>query len=62
MNHFLQGSRACFLRDIPFSGIYFPTYANLKLYFASPDGHNSFGTLLLSATLAGKLSIGVIVC
>jgi hypothetical protein len=31
---FLQGSRACFLRDIPFSAIYFPAYAHLKPAFA----------------------------
>merc|ERR1719369_1971634 len=29
-----KGSRACFLRDIPFSAIYFPAYAHLKPAFA----------------------------
>lgn len=48
-----KGSRACFLRDIPFSAIYFPTYAHLKNYFADENGYNSPATLLLSATLAG---------
>lgn len=48
-----KGSKACFLRDIPFSAIYFPTYAHCKLKFADQDGHNSPGTLLLSAVIAG---------
>lgn len=49
-----QGARACFLRDIPFSAVYFPSYAHLKKYFADANGYNSPGTLLLSATLAGN--------
>jgi solute carrier family 25 aspartate/glutamate transporter 12/13 len=34
-----KGSSACFLRDIPFSGIYFPAYAWAKRYLAgdNPD-------------------------
>ena len=51
--HF-QGSKACFLRDIPFSAIYFPTYAHCKLKFADQDGHNSPVSLLTSAVIAGK--------
>ncbi|KAH7950927.1 hypothetical protein HPB52_003135 [Rhipicephalus sanguineus] len=47
------GSRACFLRDIPFSAIYFPTYAHCKLKFADEMGHNGAGSLLLSAVIAG---------
>ena len=50
-----KGSKACFLRDIPFSAIYFPTYAHCKLKFADVDGHNSAGTLLAAACIAGKL-------
>jgi hypothetical protein len=26
-----KGAQACFLRDVPFSAIYFPTYAHAKL-------------------------------
>lgn len=33
-----NGSRACWLRDIPFTGIYFPLYAHLKAYFADSQG------------------------
>lgn len=31
-----KGARACLLRDVPFSAIYFPTYAHTKvnLYYA----------------------------
>ena len=48
-----QGARACFLRDIPFSGIYFPTYAHLKNHFADESGHVSAGGLFASAMTAG---------
>ncbi|PVD37264.1 hypothetical protein C0Q70_04261 [Pomacea canaliculata] len=48
-----KGSRACFLRDIPFSAIYFPAYAHNKKYFADENGYNSPQSLLLSATIAG---------
>ncbi|XP_021341671.1 calcium-binding mitochondrial carrier protein Aralar1-like isoform X1 [Mizuhopecten yessoensis] len=48
-----KGSRACFLRDIPFSAIYFPAYAHLKKAFADENGYNSPGTLLMAATCAG---------
>ena len=48
-----KGSKACFLRDVPFSAIYFPAYAHNKLYFADSDGHNSAPSLLLSAGIAG---------
>ena len=48
-----KGSKACFLRDVPFSAIYFPAYAHNKLYFADANGHNSAGSLLVSAGIAG---------
>lgn len=48
-----KGARACWLRDIPFSAIYFPVYAHLKKFFASEDGHVSLDKLLLAGTLAG---------
>ena len=51
---YFQGSRACFLRDIPFSAIYFPAYAHMKKYFADENGYVSPGYLLLAATIAGK--------
>ncbi|XP_070535510.1 LOW QUALITY PROTEIN: electrogenic aspartate/glutamate antiporter SLC25A12, mitochondrial-like [Ptychodera flava] len=48
-----KGARACFLRDIPFSAIYFSLYANAKLWLADENGVNSPLSLLTAATLAG---------
>ena len=44
----------CFLRDIPFSAIYFPLYAHMKVYTARPDGTNSPFSLFSSGFIAGK--------
>jgi len=48
-----KGSRACFLRDIPFSAIYFPAYAHLKPLFADETGYNSPLSLLTAGAIAG---------
>merc|ERR1712241_329968 len=48
-----KGSRACFLRDIPFSAIYFPAYAHLKPAFADDNGYNSPLSLLVAGAIAG---------
>ena len=50
----IQGARACFLRDIPFSGIYFPAYAHLKSHFADESGLTGPGGLFAAAMMAGK--------
>jgi len=44
------------LRDIPFSGIYFPTYAHLKKYFENESGQTGPGGLFAAAMIAGKRS------
>jgi hypothetical protein len=44
----LQGARACFLRDIPFSAIYFPVYAHSKKMLSDENGYNSPWTLLVA--------------
>lgn len=49
-----QGAKACFLRDIPFSAIYFPCYAHMKSAFANEDGQVAPGYLLLAGAIAGK--------
>ena len=49
----LQGARACLLRDIPFSAIYFPAYAHLKPQFADDTGYNSPLSLLTAGAIAG---------
>ena len=48
-----KGSRACFLRDVPFSAIYFPAYAHLKPAFADENGYNSPLSLLVAGAIAG---------
>ncbi|XP_048473742.1 calcium-binding mitochondrial carrier protein Aralar2 isoform X3 [Rhincodon typus] len=47
------GAKACFLRDIPFSAIYFPCYSHLKLAFANQNGQVQSRDLLLAGALAG---------
>jgi solute carrier family 25 (mitochondrial aspartate/glutamate transporter), member 12/13 len=56
MEGLYRGASACFLRDIPFSAIYFPVYAALKKSFASEESKNSPESLLLAGTLAGALA------
>ncbi|KAH3668305.1 hypothetical protein OGAPHI_002059 [Ogataea philodendri] len=55
-----KGASACMLRDVPFSAIYFPTYANIKKYVFGFDPHNpakrnrlESWELLLSGAMAG---------
>lgn len=53
-----KGALACLLRDVPFSAIYFPTYANIKKYmfgFVADDPKHKLTTwqLLVSGALAG---------
>ncbi|XP_046846923.1 calcium-binding mitochondrial carrier protein Aralar2-like [Xenia sp. Carnegie-2017] len=48
-----KGARACFLRDIPFSAIYFPAYAHLKKNFSDENGFTKWYNLLMAAALAG---------
>lgn len=48
-----KGAKACFLRDIPFSAIYFPAYAHTKEKLADENGYNHPITLLLAGAIAG---------
>ncbi|CAE6417793.1 unnamed protein product [Rhizoctonia solani] len=51
-----KGSTACLLRDIPFSAIYFPSYAHLKKDVFNEGYHGkklTFGETLLAAGIAG---------
>uniref|UniRef100_A0A8V0ZJE8 Solute carrier family 25 member 12 n=1 Tax=Gallus gallus TaxID=9031 RepID=A0A8V0ZJE8_CHICK len=47
------GAKACFLRDIPFSAIYFPVYAHSKLMLADENGHVGGLNLLAAGAIAG---------
>jgi solute carrier family 25 aspartate/glutamate transporter 12/13 len=49
----VQGAKACFLRDIPFSAIYFPAYAHTKVKLADENGYNNPLTLLFAGAIAG---------
>uniref|UniRef100_A0A8W7PQY3 EF-hand domain-containing protein n=1 Tax=Anopheles coluzzii TaxID=1518534 RepID=A0A8W7PQY3_ANOCL len=48
-----KGARACLLRDVPFSAIYFPMYAHTKAAFADEEGYNHPLTLLAAGAIAG---------
>ncbi|XP_076236738.1 calcium-binding mitochondrial carrier protein Aralar1 isoform X1 [Calliopsis andreniformis] len=48
-----KGAKACFLRDIPFSAIYFPMYAHTKARLADEGGYNTPLSLLVSGAIAG---------
>ncbi|XP_014601863.1 PREDICTED: calcium-binding mitochondrial carrier protein Aralar1 isoform X1 [Polistes canadensis] len=48
-----KGAKACFLRDVPFSAIYFPMYAHIKAKLADEGGYNTPLSLLFSGAIAG---------
>merc|ERR1711892_599700 len=53
------GASACLLRDIPFSAIYFPAYANLKTFYSDADGHLPIMWALWAGFLAGFPAAGL---
>ena len=55
-----KGARACWLRDAPFSAIYFTVYAHMKLLSANEDGHNSAFSLFASGMIAGVPAAGLL--
>lgn len=48
-----KGARACLLRDVPFSAIYFPAYAHTKAKLADESGYNHPLSLLAAGAIAG---------
>lgn len=48
-----RGASACFLRDIPFSGIYFPAYAAAKRWVADDSDKLQPHHLLIAGAIAG---------
>ena len=52
-----KGIAACWLRDVPFSIVFFPLFANLKKAF---DGNNSMLGLFCAGALAGSSAAGVV--
>jgi len=55
-----KGASACLLRDIPFSAIYFPTYAKMKHQFSTDGTPQSAGHLLLAGAIAGVPAAGLV--
>jgi solute carrier family 25 aspartate/glutamate transporter 12/13 len=56
----IKGVRACLLRDIPFSMIYFPTYSHMKKKLADEHGHNSPASLFCAGFIAGVPAAGLV--
>lgn len=54
------GTMATLSRDVPFSVLFFPAYANIKKYFADENGNNSLGTTLISGGVAGAIAAGAV--
>uniref|UniRef100_A0A8C8F3Q7 EF-hand domain-containing protein n=1 Tax=Oncorhynchus tshawytscha TaxID=74940 RepID=A0A8C8F3Q7_ONCTS len=48
-----KGAKACFLRDIPFSAIFFPVYAHTKAQFADEQGRLGALQLLAAGAIGG---------
>lgn len=55
-----KGAAACLLRDIPFSAIYFPTYAKMKEEFTNDKGVIEPYQLLLAGAIAGVPAAGLV--
>lgn len=54
------GTLATLARDVPFSLLFFPGYANLKKLFADDTGENSMPSLLAAGGLAGAIAAGAV--
>jgi hypothetical protein len=54
-----KGASACFIRDIPFSGIYFPVYAICKDIFSIESNYMGYFNVLLSGSIAGMISASI---
>ncbi|CAF0768277.1 unnamed protein product [Brachionus calyciflorus] len=54
-----KGVRACLLRDIPFSMIYFPSYSHMKKTLSDENGHNSPMSLFYAGLIAGVPAAGL---
>lgn len=55
-----RGAAATMMRDIPFSIIFFPGFANLKKMFADEQGKTSFGGMLTAGMIAGAVAAGAV--
>lgn len=55
-----KGARACLLRDMPFSAIYFPAYAHMKTKLADENGYNTPLSLFTAGVIAGIPSASLV--
>lgn len=55
-----QGTLSTLSRDVPFSILFFPGYANLKKVFADSNGNNSLPSLLLAGGVAGAIAASAV--
>jgi solute carrier family 25 (mitochondrial aspartate/glutamate transporter), member 12/13 len=55
-----SGTLATLSRDVPFSLLFFPGYANLKKALADEQGNNSIPSLLLAGGGAGAIAAGAV--
>lgn len=54
------GTMATLSRDVPFSFLFFPGYANLKKLLADSNGNNSFISVLFAGGLSGAIAAGAV--
>lgn len=52
-----KGTAACWLRDVPFSIVFFPLFANLKIAF---NGDNNLFGLFCAGALSGSIAAGTV--
>lgn len=55
-----QGTLATLSRDVPYSFIFFPLYANVKASLANGRGENSMISVLVSGILSGAVAAGAV--
>jgi Mitochondrial carrier protein len=55
-----QGTLATLSRDVPYSFIFFPLYANVKAAMADSKGNNSMASVMLSGMLSGAIAAGAV--
>jgi solute carrier family 25 aspartate/glutamate transporter 12/13 len=55
-----SGTLATLSRDVPFSLVFFPGYANLKALLADEKGNNSVASLLAAGGAAGAIAAGMV--
>jgi hypothetical protein len=55
-----SGTLATLSRDVPFSILFFPAYANVKKLLADANGNNSVGSLLVAGGFSGAVAAGAV--